>query len=163
MSKKIQLTVEDWCHLAKEGTPLPITTTLKGFSMEPLIRYMKDPITIVPVNRALIPGDVVLFEREDGKLVVHRLYKIFDERKMVQTWGDNCKAPDQAIPADRVLGIVVSMEKNGKQILLDSDEQRQKGLEWLESRIRRPAWLAYEELLERTVKTVKKLKTSNRK
>ena len=56
MSKKIQLTVEDWCQLAKEGIAVPITTTLKGFSMEPLIRYMKDPITIIPVDRALIPG-----------------------------------------------------------------------------------------------------------
>ena len=156
MSKKIQLTVEDWCQLAKEGVAVPITTTLKGFSMEPLIRYMKDPITIIPINRALIPGDVVLFEREDGKLVVHRLYKIIDERKMVQTWGDNCEAPDPPITASRVLGIVVSFEKNGKQILLDSDEQRKRGLKWLESKIRRPAWLAYQELLERTAKTVKK-------
>ena len=157
MSKKIQLTVEEWCQLAKEGTSLPITTTLKGFSMEPLIRYLKDPITIIPVNRALIPGDVVLFERKDGKLVVHRLYKIFEERKMVQTWGDNCKAPDQLIPVERVLGIVISLEKNGEQIILDSNEQRKKGLEWLESKIRRPAWIAYQELLERTVKIVKKL------
>lgn len=161
MSKKIQLTVEDWCQLAKEGTALPITTTLKGFSMEPLIRYMKDPITIIPVNRDLIPGDVVLFEREDGKLVVHRLYMIFDEGKMVRTWGDNCETPDPAIPVERVLGIVISFEKNGKKILLDSDEQRKRGLKWLESRIRRPAWMAYQELLERTAKTVKKLKVRN--
>lgn len=156
MSKKMQLTVEDWCQLAKEGIALPITTTLKGFSMEPLIRYMKDPITIIPVNRTLIPGDVVLFERDDGKLVVHRLYKIFDEGRMVQTWGDNCKAPDQTIPVEQVLGIVISFKKNGKQILLDCDEQRERGLGWLESKIRRPAWIAYQELLERTVKTVKK-------
>ena len=156
MNKKMQLTVEDWCQLAKEGTALPITTTLKGFSMEPLIRYLKDPITIMPVNRVLIPGDVVLFEREDGKLVVHRLYKISDDKRTVQTWGDNCKAPDQVILVERVLGIVISFEKNGKQILLDSDEQRERGLKWLESKIRRPAWIAYQDLLEKTAKIVKK-------
>ena len=35
---------------------------------------------------------------------------------------------------------------DGKRVILDSDEQRHKGLEWLESKWKRPAFVAYRKL-----------------
>ena len=78
-SRKIKLSLEEWCQLAKEGIAVPITTPLRWISMEPMIRVNRDPVTFIPVSRDLIPGDVVLFKRQDGAYVCHRVYKILDK------------------------------------------------------------------------------------
>ena len=143
MPRTIKLSVEEWCKLAREGVALPITTTLKWVSMEPLIRAYKDPVTFIPINRELIPGDVILFERQDGAFVCHRVYKILDNGETILTWGDNAENPDAPIPRSAALGLAVAFEKNGKRYVLDSDEQRQKGLKWLENKWKRPAFIQY--------------------
>ena len=143
MPRTIKLSVEEWSKLAKEGAALPITTTLKWYSMEPLIRAYKDPVTFIPMNRDPIPGDVVLFERQDGAFVCHRVYKILDNGETILTWGDNAENPDTPIPRTSVLGLAVALEKDGKHYELDSDEQRQKGLKWLENKWKRPAFIQY--------------------
>lgn len=137
------LQVADWCKLAKQGISIPVTTMLQGSSMEPLIRCRKDPVTIVPVNRELLPGDIVLFEREDGAYVVHRLYRISEEKQLVQTWGDNCCRPDKPVPVSAVLGMAVSFCRNGRVISLTTEEQRSYGIKWMNSRWKRPLWFAY--------------------
>lgn len=139
----VSLSMEEWCELAKKGIAVPVTTRLHGRSMEPTIRYMKDPVTIIPVDRELVPGDVVLFERADGVHVVHRLYWISEDKQTVQTWGDNCYSPDVPVEISKVLGIVVSFKKEGQILSLTTDEQRKKGLGWINSRFRRPAWFLY--------------------
>ena len=57
--KTIRCSVDKWCQLIKEGIEIPMITYLDGASMEPLIRCMQDPVTIVPVNRELIPLDTL--------------------------------------------------------------------------------------------------------
>ena len=78
-SDTIKMSILGWSQLTQKGILVPITIYLKGASMEPLIRCMKDPVRIVPVNRKLLEGDVVLFECADGKHVLHRVYRIKDE------------------------------------------------------------------------------------
>jgi len=144
--RKIRLSLEEWADLAKDGAAIPITTYLRWMSMEPLIRINRDPVTFMPLSREPIPGDVVLLKRKDGAYVCHRVYKILDEGNTILTWGDNAEQPDEPIPRSSVVGIAVSYERDGKRITLDSDEQRRKGLEWLESKWKRPAFVAYRKL-----------------
>ena len=158
MSETRKLSVEEWCRLAQEGIEIPMTITLRGASMEPMIRYMRDPVTIIPVHRQLIPGDVVMFLRADGAHVVHRLYRILDDGKKAQTWGDNCEGPDQVIPMDSSLGLAVSYERDGVTHMLDTDEQRQNGLRWIESRYRRGAWFTYRKMRDKAEKVFHKIK-----
>lgn len=145
-SDTIKMPILGWSQLTQKGILVPITIYLKGASMEPLIRCMKDPVKIVPVNRKLLAGDVVLFECADGKHVLHRVYRIMDDKGVIQTWGDNCYNPDPLMPISSVKGIAVSFNKNGKTIILDSNEQRQKGLKWLKSKYKRYAWFTYRKL-----------------
>ena len=142
----IKLSIEEWISLTQRGLMAPITIYLKGASMEPLIRYMKDSVKIIPVNRKLLEGDVVLFECADGKHVLHRIYKIIEDKGVIQTWGDNCYSPDPFITISSVIGIAVSFNRNGQTINLDSNEQRQKGLKWLNSKYKRYVWFTYRKI-----------------
>ncbi|MDO4467546.1 MAG: hypothetical protein Q4C49_11185 [Bacillota bacterium] len=128
MKDSRNLSVEEWVKLYKNGISVPMTTVLYGTSMEPLIRFKKDKVTIIPVSD-IQKGDIVLFEREDGAYVVHRVYSIQDN--MVQTWGDNCKNKDKPMDISKVLGQVVCVEKNGKKIDLNTDAQREYGITWM--------------------------------
>lgn len=138
----IGLTVEQWLELVKRGANIPVTIPILGVSMLPLIRYKIDPVTIVPLRREPTEGDVVLFRRfGDGVMVVHRVFRVMEDR--VQTWGDNCPKPDHPVVREDVLGLVVSVSRNGKTIPLDTEEQRRRGVRWMHSPIRRRLWFAW--------------------
>ena len=154
---KIKLSLEEWCRLAEEGAAIPITTPLRWVSMEPTIRVNKDPVTFVPLQRDLLPGDVVLFKRADGAYVCHRVYKILDGGNKIVTWGDNAEYPDKPVPRSSVMGLAVAFERDGERVDLDNDEQRRKGLTWLRSKWKRPAFIQYRKMRLKIGKTVRKL------
>ena len=120
--------MEQWCILAREGSAPPVTICLEGDSMRPRIRRGRDPVTIVPLTRPLIRGDVVLF-RLGGRYIVHRVWKLHPG--VVRTFGDNCFAPDPWIPADQVLGLVVKYSREGRVHRLDTPAARAWGRAWL--------------------------------
>lgn len=123
------ISIEEWCRLNKEELCLTARIRLDGNSMYPLIRRMKDYVTVSPLKRRILKGDIVLFRRADGQFVVHRVYKIKGQR--VITMGDNCARPDSEIAADRVLGYVTRIERGNRTINSDSFLRRRFGLMWL--------------------------------
>ena len=96
--------------------------------MRPLIRRGKDPVTIVPLERPLLKGDVVLF-RLGERYIVHRVWKLEDGR--VRTFGDNCWNPDPWIPENQVLGLVVKYARDGRGHRLDTPQARAWGRAWM--------------------------------
>lgn len=144
--KHQSISIQKWCEYAKSGIEFPVKIPLYGNSMEPLIRYKKDIVTVVPLKRELIPGDIVLFKRQDGIFVIHRIYKVNIQGRMVQTWGDNCFFPDQPVKLENVLGLVVCVDKNGKKYMLDTEKQRTKGVQWMNSVFKRKCWFIYREI-----------------
>lgn len=121
--------IVEWVALARDGAAPPVTIPLEGSSMQPLIRRNMDPVTIVPLQRPLKKGDVVLFTTGPGRYVVHRVWKI--EKNRVQTLGDNCISPDGWLPLENVLGQAVSFRKNGRQFRLDTPAARLWGRFWM--------------------------------
>lgn len=127
MTQRRTIGVMEWAELAKSGRGFPIRIVLHGDSMRPLIRRELDPVTIVPITRDLLLGDVVLFT--DGKrYVVHRIISISEDRKTIITLGDNCMGPDAPLRPDQILGLVTQYKRDGKTHILDSEEARQWGL-----------------------------------
>ena len=90
------LSIAQWYALCQSGTVLPMCIPLDGDSMRPLIRRRSDRVSIVPITRPLLCGDVVLFEYPAGRYVVHRIYRMRDDS--VQTLGDHCWNPDPWMP-----------------------------------------------------------------
>lgn len=123
------ISVTDWCTLAKNGAAPPITIPLEGSSMQPLIRRGKDPVTIVPLQRLVKKGDVVLFMTDSGRYVVHRVWKM--KEKQVRTLGDNCVNPDAWIPNEYVLGQAICYSRNGRKYRLDTCSARLWGRVWM--------------------------------
>jgi len=93
-------------------------------SMSPLIE-INDKVLVKKISHSEIKlGDVVLF-RQDGVFVTHRVIKLskLNGRPMILQKGD---ASNHAswIPLDDVVGKVVTIEKEGKCIDLDSKQGR---------------------------------------
>ena len=123
------LPIEQWHALGLEGNMLPVTIYLEGDSMRPLIRRGRDKVTILPLSRALMKGDIVLFRGGPERYVVHRVWKM--RGNMVRTLGDNCYNPDPWMPLEDVWGLVVKMERDGRTFLLDSPASRFFGKVWM--------------------------------
>ena len=93
--------------------------------MNPLIRWNKDYVTIIPPDRKLVPGDIVLFiEPKTERYVVHRIWEIRNGQAL--TWGDSCEKPDGWFPIDAIWGRVVLIERGQRDIKPDPV----KGLRW---------------------------------
>ena len=128
-AEKRYLSIVQWHALCQSGTVLPMCIPLDGDSMRPLIRRKSDIVSIVPLSRPLLRGDVVLFEHPTGRYVVHRIYRMRDDS--VQTLGDHCWNPDPWMPQSCVLGLVTQFERDGRTLALDSDYARRIGRIWM--------------------------------
>ncbi len=119
------LSIPEWHRLALQGVAPPVRILLNGGSMNPLIRWNKDYVTIVPLNQELVPGDIVLFAvSEAGRYVVHRVWEI--RSGQVLTWGDSCEKPDGWLPIEAIWGQVVLIERGRREI----KPNPKKGLRW---------------------------------
>ena len=101
--------------LLAEGKSLRIKPS--GYSMFPATRP-GDIVIIAPVkNRSnLTPGDIVVYKR-DSDFVLHRLIDIRHQKEgaFYITRGDSSKNEDKPITADKIVGVVTTIEtKRGK-------------------------------------------------
>lgn len=98
--------------LAKHGT---IQIEPKGYSMYPLFVPGRDMAVISAIGEHKCKrGDVLLFRREDGLLVLHRLCRV--KKDGLYMVGDNQEAIEGPILREQVLGILVQMVRKGKRI-----------------------------------------------
>ena len=123
MAANHSLSVSEWHKLSLEGTMLPVRTLIGGYSMEPLIRYNRDYVTVIPLSESLAEGDIVLFsDPYQKRYVLHRVWTLENER--VLTWGDNCDRPDAWMTVNDIWGKVILIERGKRKITPDA----QKGL-----------------------------------
>lgn len=62
------------CELLRDGkrdVPVPI----KGVSMRPFLRD-QDMAYLIPVEDPVRPGDILLFQRPDGRYILHRVHRL---------------------------------------------------------------------------------------
>lgn len=87
-------------------------TQVRGVSMYPMLRYMKDPVLIHPLVGALKPYDVVVYARGD-RYVVHRVLEVREKFCIIR--GDNCVAKEY-VPMGAIRGIVVGFWRFNRYI-----------------------------------------------
>ena len=123
------LSVVEWRKLTQEGLSIPVRIQLNGYSMQPLVRRLRDHVTIIPLKRPLKRGDVVLFADDLGRYVVHRVWKL--DETCVTTLGDHCYQPDPPLEYSRVWGLVTKLERGSRVISLDCSGARAWGRFWM--------------------------------
>lgn len=113
--------IENTPSCESEGIPeetWEVTAEVWGSSMKPLLRPKGDHVRIVPLQRDLVIGDIIVFPRDDGKLIMHRVFKLTDT--YIQTIGDNRENPDREIPYDAVFGLVTHIQRGKRTIYVDN-------------------------------------------
>ena len=64
-----------------------LVSTIVGISMYPLLRQRKDSVHIVKIDSPLKKNDVILYQRDSGQYVLHRIIKIKNSNYII--CGDN--------------------------------------------------------------------------
>ncbi len=119
------LSIPEWHQMVAEGCAPPVRIQLGGYSMFPLVRYQKDYVTVIPLETAPFPGDIVLFADPSGdRYVMHRVMEIKDGEAL--TWGDNCDEADGWIPLSEIWGKALQVERGRLTIRMDAG----RGLRW---------------------------------
>lgn len=116
---------EIWEAISKEGFDIPIEAPVSGISMRPLMRHKGDYVKIVPLRREVVLGDIIVFRRSDGRLVMHRVFRITEA--YIQTIGDNCDKPDERITYDRIYGLVTHLRRGRLKVHMDNGFMRGVG------------------------------------
>lgn len=101
--------------------------SIDGNSMRPLI-HDGDRVLVQHGTAAIRRGDVIVFHHGEG-LAAHRVLRV-SQREAVSdflTKGDNAPRPDPSLRADRVLGRVLAVQRDGKYLRLDTAAARLLG------------------------------------
>jgi ribosomal protein S18 acetylase RimI-like enzyme len=111
---------------------VPFRTRARGFSMAPAIRD-EDVVTVVSMKgREPYVGEVVAFMTpRGGRLALHRVVA-WDEAGWLLR-GDNCRASDGVVAVRDILGRVVRVERNGRDVRLGT-ALGAAGFAWLSRR-----------------------------
>lgn len=83
-----------------------------GYSMLPKLRENRDTVILKPVGGQLKPGEIALFQRENGSYVLHRVIAVTMDG--YQFCGDN-QAQPELVRQDQLTAVVTGYIRNGKE------------------------------------------------
>ena len=89
-----------------------------GTSMMPLLREQRDLIEIRRKERPVKKYDVALY-RSGDKYILHRCVKVLPDGRYIFA-GDNNDYKEYDVTDDMILGIMASVLRNGKRIMVDT-------------------------------------------
>ena len=83
-----------------------------GNSMYPTLRHRRDAVNLVPVERALRRGDLILYRRENGQFILHRIVSKPKNDRFI-CCGDN-QWEKEPVTRQQVIAIVDGFVREGK-------------------------------------------------
>ncbi len=105
-----------------------VVTVLGGSSMRPFMTERIDPVVIQRCESAPKKGQVILYRRDDGVLVLHRILRVLPDGFL--TRGDACVRGEYTIKPQQVLGVMLSYEHHGRHIDCASRGYRFRCFAW---------------------------------
>lgn len=91
----------------------PVIAQTVGDSMQPLLYQGRTQVVLLPLSGPLKRGDLPLYQRPNGKYVLHRVVQVKDG--VYYTRGDNRYGSERVEP-DWMLGVVSEIVRNGKTV-----------------------------------------------
>lgn len=90
-----------------------VSIIASGVSMEPFIKNKKDVVTLIGAGRKLRKGDVPLYRRGNGKVVLHRV--IGEDKNGYIMRGDNQWTNEYGIKDENILALLYSVKKGSRE------------------------------------------------
>ena len=123
-------------RLLREGQSIQINP--QGYSMYPMFVPGRDAAVIESAEIAgLKRGDVVLYRRESGILVLHRIWRVREDGFYMV--GDNQSEVEGPLRASQIKGILTGFIRRGKYRSVKNPVYRLASSLWLFLRPVRPA------------------------
>ena len=91
-----------------EAVPLVIS----GGSMTPFLVHRRDTVYLSKVDRQLKRGDMVLYQRDNGRYVLHRVLRA--DGDVFTMIGDAQTQPEPDIRRDQILALVTAVRRKDK-------------------------------------------------
>ena len=105
--------LEEYRELLKDESVEALPLVISGNSMSPFLVHGRDTIYLSRLTRPVKRGDVLLYQRDSGAYILHRVYKIEgDSFTMV---GDAQTELEPGIRPEQVIAIMSSAERKGKK------------------------------------------------
>ena len=126
----------DLPQLLAQGNTVQFPPT--GWSMYPLLTPGRDQVIVEPVAGArLRRGDVALYRRDSGILVLHRVWKVTPQGLYLV--GDNQKEVEGPLAPEQFFGRMTAVVRKGKTLPVTRWSYRLLTGAWLALRPLRPA------------------------
>lgn len=96
--------------LLELGETVPLV--ISGGSMTPFLVHGRDTVFLTPVNRELKNGDMIFYRRDNGRYVLHRIYRV--EGECYCLVGDAQDTLEHGIRQDQVIAYVSAVNRKGR-------------------------------------------------
>ncbi len=113
--------------------------TVTGHSMRPMLRSRKDAVTLIPAQEQQKPGDVIFYQRDNGRYVLHRIIRKSAEGYICS--GDN-QYEEEPVAHRQVIAMVESFVRKGKTYSCDHLGYRLYVSAWVKLFFLRRAYIA---------------------
>lgn len=97
-------------ELLDEADSVPLV--ISGSSMTPFLVHRRDTVYLSKIQRPLKRGDMILYRRDSGKYILHRIYRV--ESGTYTLVGDAQTALERGICPNQVLALVIAVRRKGK-------------------------------------------------
>lgn len=126
---------DDLQDVINSGGIIPLGVT--GGSMMPFLKHLRDTVFIRKCScEDLKKGQILLFKREDGRLILHRVRKVFSDGRLLMN-GDG-QVWYEIIECSQVIASVCEVERKGKRSKSNSFRFKMWGFLWFPTRPLRP-------------------------
>ena len=96
-----------------------VSITLSGNSMSPFLIHGRDRIVIAPIFQPLRRGDMAIFQRTDGRYIMHRICKIRRNPQGQEEYyfvGDAQRVIEGPIRREQIFGVIPKVFRKGEWI-----------------------------------------------
>ena len=92
-----------------------VSLLISGGSMTPFLIHLRDRVILAPVSTPLRLGDIVMYQRQNGQYVMHRIVGCRKDGTYVLC-GDAQTVREYGIRAEQIFARVSAAERKGKWI-----------------------------------------------
>lgn len=103
----------------------------RGISMLPMLRQGKDSVILSPIPEKLKKYDLPLYQREDGKYILHRIVEVGRTYTCI---GDNQFHYECGVRREQMIALVTGFTREDKEISVENRMYRIYCVVWHRSR-----------------------------